>query len=187
MLTQILILLVLINPVVYIIPFSSLLNLKHFNFNQRHKIHTSMKTPITFLLSLLIVSMSHERASAQNTFPVLSMQVDCTPTSNYLTVDSIIHFDSTTVFNVQMQIVVDDTTNISSIEIQFGKSESEILRQKTFTFDVSGSLGDGTNYSRNGYNILLDLGSFTDVPLFYSEMSVTRTNNSHSSVFTYHQ
>jgi len=146
-----------------------------------------MKIPINILQLLLLLTMSYEGVSAQNTFPILSMQLECTPISNYLTVDSIIHFDSTTVFNAQMQIVVDDTSNISSIEIKFGKNETEVLRQKTFTFDVSGALGDGTSYLRNGYNILLGLGSFADVPLFYSEMSVTRTDNSHSSVFTYRQ
>jgi hypothetical protein len=61
-----------------------------------------------------------------------------------------------------------------------------MLLQETFSFDVSGSLGDSTTYARRSYNILLGLESFTDVPLFYSQMSVTKTDNSQSALFTYY-
>jgi hypothetical protein len=136
------------------------------------------------LLSLVLCIFS---ASAQNTFPVLSMQVDCTPTANYMTVDSVVHYDSTTVFAATMQIVVDDTTNISSIEVTFGKSANEVLLQKSFTFDVSGSLGNNTSFFRSGYNITLGLGEFADISLFYADMQITRADNSISQLFTYHQ
>lgn len=122
----------------------------------------------------------------QNTSPVIAMDAERTPIANFMTPDSAIEFNDSTIFSAQIQIVVDDTSIINSIEIRFGKSSSEILLLKSFIFDERGSLGDGTTYFRNGYNLTLGLGeNFLDIGKFYVEMKLKRSDDTYTQVFTF--
>ncbi len=136
------------------------------------------------VILFLLLFFSLRVSAQQNTYPVLDMQTACTPVANFMTADSIPVFSDSTIYAAQMQITLEDTVNISSIEVKFGKSSNDLLLQKTFVFDASGT--DGTSYLRNGYNVVLGLGNaFQDVGSFYAEMKIKRSDDSFSQVFTF--
>ena len=76
-----------------------------------------------------------------------------------------------------LKMTVLDTLNIDSIHVNIGVRESDSSRVNyTFKFDSNTNLPISYIYSRNGYNINLDLGLFDDNPIFFIELTLLDLN-----------
>lgn len=82
-----------------------------------------------------------------------------------------------TVFSLVMNVSLLDTTNIDKIYVELGDSAFSTNRlQHTFDWDVSGSTGVGTSYSRTEYDIVLGLGNFKDLLNYNATVRIKRTD-----------
>ena len=128
-------------------------------------------------------------ANAQaDTYPVLAMSVNNTPIAGMMTSDSLPVITDSTLFSSSMNVSLVDTTNISSIDVSMGSTlgGSDIV-QHSFTYDVSGGLGSGLSYTRDGYNLSLGLGSFYGILSFYAEIKIHRSDGSYSDAIIYNR
>lgn len=120
--------------------------------------------------------------------PILSMEVVAIPIGNNLSSDSLPLVTDSTIYQVGMNLSLYDSTNIQSIEVKIGSSESGTeFFTHVFTFDVSGQLGGGLSYARNGYSIQLDLGELVGLFAYYSEVRVQHLNGSYSPSISFNQ
>ncbi len=142
---------------------------------------------ITSALALLLfISIAH--CSAQNTYPVLSMDVATEAVGNHLTPDSLPLLTDTTIFDVGLNLNLYDTTNIQAIEVKIGSSPgaSDVF-SRNFTFDVSGSLGSGISYIRDEYAIQLGLGNLQQMLSYYSQVRIQRTDGSYNTAVVFNR
>jgi hypothetical protein len=78
-----------------------------------------------------------------------------------------------------MSIQLFEVTGISSIRVKLGKtSVAPDLLDKTFAFDVSGSVGDGCTYNRTDDTITLCLGEYNGLTSYFSEVILERADHS---------
>lgn len=113
-----------------------------------------------FVLFFLLHSMTW--ALGQGISPIVDLKLEPTAISNYVGIDGQTYYSDTTVFNVVLKLSVSDTTIISKLNIELFKDKSgAVFFQKTFDYDVFGAFMDGTSYSRNGFDITLNLGDYS--------------------------
>jgi hypothetical protein len=114
-----------------------------------------------------------------NTYPVLSTSVETTCITNCTDVDSIPYVSDSTSIRVVMTIQLFEVTGITSLQVKLGTtSGSSNLLNKTFAFDVSGSVGNGCTYSRTDYTISLGLGDYNGLTSYFSEVKLERDDHS---------
>jgi len=136
-----------------------------------------MKLTITVLL--LAVIFYSGRAFAQNTYPILSTSVETVCSANCIDQDSIPYLSDSTAIQVTMTVQLFETTGIESIHVKLGTSSgASDLLDKTFSFDVSGSVGNNCTYSRSDYTVTLGLGTFNGLTSYFSEVTLERADHS---------
>ena len=128
---------------------------------------------LSIRLTGYLIFFSSFDCSAQNTYPVMSMDPILT---------------DTTIFDVGMNLNLYDTTNIQSIEVKIGSSPgaSDVF-SRNFTFDVSGSLGSGISYLRDEYAIHLGLGNLQQMLSYYSQVRIQRTDGSYNTAVVFNR
>ncbi|MFZ7114433.1 MAG: hypothetical protein ACO1G9_03555 [Bacteroidota bacterium] len=126
--------------------------------------------------------------SAQNTYPVLSMDLTTEAIGNHLTSDSLPLMTDTTIFDVGMNVNLYDTLNIEEIEVKIGSTSggSDIF-SRSFVYDVSGSLGSGVSYSRDEYKIHLGLGSHMQMLDYYGQVRIKKTDGSYTTAVVFNR
>ena len=141
-------------------------------------------TLITAFLMLFCLSTCY----AQNNFPILAMNVSVEPVGNYLTQDSLPAITDSTIFETQMGLELYDTLDIQNFEVKIGSSPgSSDVFSGTFQFDVSGSLGSGLSYVRDGYSVTLGLSQLTGMLSYYSQVRVLKSNGSYSTAVVFNR
>ncbi|MBK6398999.1 MAG: hypothetical protein IPP27_14920 [Bacteroidetes bacterium] len=143
---------------------------------------------LSIRLTGYLIFFSSFDCSAQNTYPVMSMDVATEAVGNHLTADSLPILTDTTIFDVGMNLNLYDTTNIQSIEVKIGSSPgaSDVF-SRNFTFDVSGSLGSGISYLRDEYAIHLGLGNLQQMLSYYSQVRIQRTDGSYNTAVVFNR
>lgn len=136
--------------------------------------------PILFCILFFLVQQQ-KICNAQSEFPVMAMKVSTVDVGNNFTVDSLPSLTDTTIFETSMQLDLYDTLDIQSIEVKIGTSSgaSDIFI-RSFIYDVSGSLGGGITYLRNGYQISLGLGKLMHMLNYFSEVRVYKSDGNYS-------
>lgn len=82
-------------------------------------------------------------------------------------------FSANTPVTTKLVIVLQDTVHLSKIYVKFGSSSSNYnLLNKTFMFDVSGTLSDGTSYNRIGNVVYLTLGTYVGLQNGFAEVKL---------------
>lgn len=132
---------------------------------------------ILFLLTGLAFYATNVSAQ-QNSYPVLSTSVETTCITNCIDADSIPYVSDSSLIQVVMTIQLFEVTDINSLHVKLGTtSGGSDLLDKTFDFDVSGSVGNGCSYSRTDYIITLGLGNFNGLTSYYSEVKLERADH----------
>ena len=146
-----------------------------------------MNQRITLITAFLIL-LSVCNCYAQNNFPILAMNVSVEPVGNYLTQDSLPAITDSTIFETQMGLELYDTLDIQNFEVKIGSAPgSSDVFSGTFQFDVSGSLGGGLSYVRDGYSVTLGLSQLTGMLSYYSQVRVLKANGSYSSAVVFNR
>ena len=125
---------------------------------------------------------------AQDANSIFSMEVQLQSVGNNFSPDGLPIVSNSTIYNVGMNVSLYDTSNIQSIEVSLGSSQggTDILSH-TFSNDVSGSLGNGLSYLRNGYQLNLGLGQLTGLQDYFTEVKGKRTNGTYSPVILFNR
>ena len=115
----------------------------------------------------------------QNTFPILSTNIETQCVSNCIDQDSIPYISDSTSIEVVMTIQLFEVTDISTIHVKLGNTDggSELL-DKTYTFDVFGNVGNGCTYNRMDYTITLGLGHYNGLASYFSQVILERGDHS---------
>jgi len=130
-----------------------------------------------FILICLIFLCGNIKA--QNTYPVLSTSVETTCITNCLGMDSIPYVSDSTSIRTVMTVQLFEVTGIFSLHVKLGTtSGGSNLLDKTFAFDVSGSVGNGCTYSRTDDIVTLGLGDYNGLTSYFSEVILERTDHS---------
>ncbi len=147
-----------------------------------------MKSATFFWRLFLAVFLLSVHAYGQGANPILSMDVITIPIGNNLSQDSLPMITDSTIYQVNMNLSLYDSTDIQNIEVRIGSSEngSEFISH-VFSFDVSGSLGGGLSYIRNGYTVQLGLGELVGVYAYYAEVRVQHLNGSFSPSISFNK
>lgn len=132
---------------------------------------------------LLSVNVSYGQSGVNAKRMEVYMKVAVGDTTN-LFGDTLFH--SHTRLNGSMIIVLNDTSDISTLHVKLGTSQggSDLL-QKDFQYDVSGVFTDGTSYSRDYKTIRLGLGEFTGLNHYYAELQMEDGSSQSGPVYYY--
>jgi hypothetical protein len=137
-----------------------------------------------FILTIYLTYLTSIQAQGPN-FPIISMAVETTPVAND-TSGGLPDLSDSTWFNVQMTIALFDTMVVNQIEVSLSDSGASGNRlQHTFNWDVFGSTGNGTSYSRNEYNLYLNLGNFKDLLNYYAIVRIKRTDGTYTDYINF--
>lgn len=136
----------------------------------------------SFIFSSIIVInllfFTRSSSGQVDNFPILSMFVHTTPIADTLA-GGLPDISDFTVFNTEMKISLFDTTNIDKIYVDLGITGSPGNKlQHVFDWDVYGSTGNGTSYSRTEYDIVLNLGNFSSLINYEASLIIKRTDGS---------
>lgn len=133
----------------------------------------------TFSRLILFFLFQNLNTSAQDSyFPVLSMKIQTIAIANS-TLGGLPDISDSTVFKTTMIVSLTDTTLIDKIYVLLGDSGNTSNRlQKIFDWDVFGSTGNGTSYTRNSYDVILGLGNYMDLLNYNASVRVKRTDGS---------
>jgi len=139
-----------------------------------------------FYLFLCFTGFLLFQSKAQNpNFPIISMGIETTPVAND-TSGGLPDLSDSTRFNVQMSISLFDTTIVNQIEVTLSDSGATGNRlQHTFNWDVYGSTGNGTSYSRNEYYVTLNLGNFKDLLNYFAAVRIKRTDGTYTDYINF--
>ena len=74
-------------------------------------------------------------------------------------------------------IILSDTTGITNLEVKIGTdlNQSDIL-SATFAYDVHAGLAAGYSYERDGYKVILGIGTYTDKSTYFCQARLQRSN-----------
>ena len=98
----------------------------------------------------------------------------------------LVDFSDTTVFKTELIVSLFDTLGISKVNVLLRSDlTGSVLLQKYFTFDNFGTFNDGTSYNRIGTDIFLELGNYTGMLKYYTEVSVENTSGQVSPVMIF--
>jgi len=121
-------------------------------------------------------------AQQSDKYPILAMEVQSTIVGSDTTLDGLPMSSDSIFYNAHMLVTLFDTTSIASLHVKFGQIPGNYnLLQTTYVFDVAGNLGNNTSYSRTGLDIVLGLGIFQGISVFYSELTIERIDGSVTS------
>jgi hypothetical protein len=146
-----------------------------------------MKHSTIYFLILLICSLLNSvRSQAENpSYPFVSMNIQATPVAND-TSNGIPDLSDSTIFHIDMNVSLFDTTNIDQIYVVLSDSGNAGNRlTHTFDWDVTGDTGNGTSYVRSEYNLLLSLGNFKDLLNFTATVRIKRADNTFTDYITF--
>jgi hypothetical protein len=126
---------------------------------------------VAFMLTLFF------QAKSQNILPAermdLIMEVapnDSTVSANDTT------FSSNTQVVTKVIIILQDTVHLSKIHVKLGSSNNSFnLLNKYFSFDALGDFSDGTNYTRVGSIVYLNLGTRLGLQNCFAEIKLEDT------------
>ena len=129
------------------------------------------------LISILILLLINFKSLAQGHFPVISMEILTVPVDGFMTSSGQPDISDTTLFKVEMKIILYDTLNISSfrVELKSDANSSINLLSKMFNYTQSGNFADGTSFHRNGYEVIIGLGDFLGIINPYASLIVETT------------
>ncbi|MCX6276180.1 MAG: hypothetical protein NTV09_13345, partial [Bacteroidetes bacterium] len=115
----------------------------------------------------------------QNTYPIISTYVETACIAKCFDADNVLTISDSSIISVIMTIQLFEFTGISSLHVKLGTtSGGSDLLDKTFSFDVSGSVGNGCTYSRNENTVTLGLGSYNGLTSYFSEVKLERDDHS---------
>ena len=139
-----------------------------------------------FIVFLFFVSIQNCFAQAPD--PILSMSVNTVAVANNFSLDSLPVITDSTVFDVGVDVHLFDTTDVQSIEVKIGTTPGgSDLVNHSFAFDVTGSLGSGMTYLRDGYLVQLDLGLILNLVDYFAEVRLQRMDGSYSPTVVYNR
>lgn len=129
----------------------------------------------------LCIFLFSQKAKAQDpNFPIISMGIQSTPVAHD-TSGGLPDLSDSTRFSVQMNISLFDTTMIDEMYVVLKDSAATTnLLSHTFDWDVSGSTGNGTSYTRTEYNLILGLGNFTDLLNYTASVRIKRLDGTYT-------
>ncbi len=85
--------------------------------------------------------------------------------------------DSSGITHGTIYVQIGDTSNVAEIQVQIGStSGAQDLVNYSFAFDVTNGLPAGYYYSRNGYHILLNTGTFQDVLTLFGKVRIKNSS-----------
>lgn len=144
--------------------------------------------PKFFWRLLIAILFINVHSYGQDANPILSMEVVATSVGNNFSPDSLPIVTDSTIYQISVNLNLYDSTDIKNIEVNIGSTQggTEFISHN-FAFDVSGSLGNGISYSRNGYNIQLELGELVGVNSFFANVRVQRLDNSYSPYIAFNR
>lgn len=135
---------------------------------------------IILKLSLIVLAVIFSiQLKAQNTYPLISSSIETSCIFNCIDADSIPYISDSTAIRVVMTCQLFEVTGITSLHVKLGTTNggSDLL-DKTFDFDVSGSVGNGCTYSRTDYTVTLGLGDYNGLTDYFSEVILERADHS---------
>lgn len=137
-----------------------------------------------FLITGLITALAYSRpAFAQNppAADSLGIIMIVAPNDHTMGVGDL-DFKPTTQLLYKAVFILNDTTTTSKFHIKMGATPGTAnFLNKTFVFDQSGSLPDGTTYKRIGRVVYLSLGTYAGITTYAIELKVEHTNGQVSS------
>ena len=148
-----------------------------------------MKTS-NFYLSILIILffLGINSCYSQSENPILAMDVEASPLSNFIYVDSVPQYSDSTVFGLVMHVKLYDTTDIQEVEVIVGTTQgASDLFSYSFAFDVTSGLPTGVIYQRDEFFLELDLGQFSNAINYYATVRVKDSNNSYSPIIAFNR
>lgn len=159
---------------------------KHCGFKKNRNLYMKSNTNICRLFFVFLLFSI--KSFGQNANPILSMDIDIVPIGNNFSLDSLPMISDSTIYQVGMNLNLYDSTDIQNIEVKLGSTDggSEFMSH-VFAFDVSGSLGGGLSYVRNGNSIQLGLGELTGVYSYFAEVRVQHLNGTYSPFISFNK
>lgn len=147
-----------------------------------------MKPKLFFCRLFFAIFFISGHSSGQGVNPILTMDVVTNPIGNNFSLDSLPMISDSTIYQVGMNLNLYDSTDIQNIEVKLGSTDggSEFMSH-VFAFDVSGSLGGGLSYVRNGNSIQLGLGELTGVYSYFAEVRVQHLNGTYSPFISFNK
>ncbi len=142
----------------------------------------------TVLIFLFFYSFFSKELKAENpTYPIVSMNIQTSPIA-FDTSGGLPDLSDSTVFRVEMNVALFDTTTIDKIYVVLSDSGNTGNRlQKTFDWDVSGSTGNGTTFLRTDYTVALGLGNFKDLLNYYATVRIKRTDGTFTDLISFYR
>jgi hypothetical protein len=138
-----------------------------------------MKNKIKIVLTLLFALGICKPMISQNIFPPTSMEVflEIDPSDTTYAIGDTL-FAATAKLNAKMAIVLQDTVHIDQIHVKLGTAANATqYLTKSFTFDISGVLPDGTEYLREGNVLYLKLGQYLGLNHFKASVVLENANS----------
>ncbi|MBK9317570.1 MAG: hypothetical protein IPM91_01200 [Bacteroidetes bacterium] len=85
-----------------------------------------------------------------------------------------------------MHITLPDTNNIAAIEVKLGSTDGGYdLANYTFSYDVTGSLPVGYVWMRDGFKLILSLGSYPVSDLQFGRVRLQRSDGGWGDEFAF--
>jgi hypothetical protein len=126
---------------------------------------------LAFLLTLFYQVKSQNILSAER----MDMILEAAPNDNSLSSNDTTFATNTHVVS-KLIIVLQDTVHLSKIHVKLGTTNNNYnLLNKYFSFDVNGTLADGTSYQRLGNVVYLTLGTYTGLQNAFAEVKLEDT------------
>jgi len=138
-----------------------------------------------YLILIVLINLSF-LSSGQTFSPVISTEVMTSAIAGDTSNSGLVDFSDTTVFKTELIVSLFDTLGISKVNVLLRSDlTGSVLLQKYFTFDNFGTFNDGTSYNRIGTDIFLELGNYTGMLKYYTEVSVENTSGQVSPVMIF--
>ena len=134
-------------------------------------------TTIYLLIFLTCLLFFIENVRAQDlTYPIIAMDIQTSPVA-FDTSGGLPDLSDSTLFHVVMNVSLFDTIIIDKIYVVLSDSGNTGNRiEHTFNWDAAGSMGGGTSYFRNEYDLELVLGNFKDLLNYSATVRMKRTD-----------
>jgi hypothetical protein len=126
------------------------------------------------IIALLATALT---TKAQNILPAqrVDMMLEAT-TSTTATPSNDSTFASNAMVATKIMIVLQDTVHLAKIHVKLGTTATNYnLITKQFIYATTGIFTDGTSYTRNGFVVTLNLGSYLGLQNAYAEIKLEDT------------
>ena len=128
------------------------------------------------ILTVLLLIFSLQSKS-QDILPAerMDLLLEVAPGDNSMSANDTTFLSTTNVIS-KVVLALQDTVHLSKIHVKLGSTpNSQNLLSKYFVFDATGTLSDGTSYTRDGNVVYLNLGSRTGIQNYYAEIKLEDT------------